>query len=125
MIYAAGKDVAAGFRPLSDEEEARCTNLLEEAAMIIDAYNAKADPDIKKAVSCRMVRRAIGSGNEQSFPMGSNGGTVSALGYSQTWTMPSNASTGELYLSRLEKKLLGVGDRIGTHSPVEELIVND
>lgn len=33
----------------------------------------------------------------------------------------SGGSAGELYLSKLEKKLLGVGNRIGSHSPVEDL----
>lgn len=40
--------------------------------------------------------------------------------YSQSWTMGSG-SAGELYLSKLEKKLLGVGDRIGACSPLEGL----
>ena len=31
----------------------------------------------------------------------------------------SGGSSGELYLSKLEKKLLGGGDRIGAHSPLE------
>ena len=33
----------------------------------------------------------------------------------------SGGSSGELYLSKLEKKLLGVGDKIGAHSPLEDL----
>ncbi len=41
--------------------------------------------------------------------------------YSQTWTM-SGGSVGELYLSKLEKKLLGVGDRIGARSPLEGMV---
>ena len=42
------------------------------------------------------------------------------MGYSQSWTMGSG-SAGELYLSKLEKKLLGIGDRIGARSPLEGL----
>ena len=55
-----------------------------------------------------------------SFPVGSTQGTATALGYSQSWTM-SGGSSGELYLSKLEKKLLGVGSRIGACSPLEDL----
>lgn len=33
----------------------------------------------------------------------------------------SGGSTGELYLSKLEKKLLGVGSRLGARSPLEDL----
>ena len=52
--------------------------------------------------------------------MGSTQGTATALGFSQSWTM-SGGSSGELYLSKLEKKLLGVGSRLGARSPLEDL----
>ena len=52
------------------------------------------------------------------FPLGFTQGTLSAMGYSQSWTM-GTGSSGELYLSKLERRLLGVGDRIGAHSPLE------
>ncbi len=122
MRYAEIEDAAAGFRALTGDEPAKCTALLEEAALIIDAYNADAPAETKKLVSCRMVRRQLGDGGKGAvtFPMGSTQGTASALGYSQSWTM-SGGSAGELYLSKLEKKLLGVGNRIGSHSPVEDL----
>ena len=114
MLYATAEDVAAGFRNLSDDEKDRCVSLLEEAAVIIDAYSAGANADHKKLVSCRMVRRILGDGGGNDaplYPLGSTQGSVSAMGYSQSWTMGSG-SAGELYLSKLEKKLLGVGDRI-------------
>ena len=69
----------------------------------------------------RMVRRQLGEGDDGvAFPMGATQGTATALGYSQSWTM-SGGSTGELYLSKLEKKLLGVGSKLGAHSPLEDL----
>ena len=123
MLYATAEDVAGGFRELSSDEKDRCVSLLEEAAVIIDAYNAEADADRKKLVSCRMVRRILGDsgGNDAPlYPLGSTQGSVSAMGYSQSWTMGSG-SAGELYLSKLEKKLLDVGDRIGARSPLEGL----
>ena len=120
MRYAEAADVAAGFRALSAEEQERCGALLYEAGLIIDAYNAAADVECKRLVSCRMVRRQLGAEGDSSaqFPLGSTQGTMSAMGYSQSWTMGSGSS-GELYLSKLEKKLLGVGNRIGAHSPLE------
>ena len=121
MLYATAEDAAGGFRELNSEEKARCISLLEEAAVIIDAYSAAADADHKKLVSCRMVRRILGDGGGNDaplYPLGSTQGSVSAMGYSQSWTMGSG-SAGELYLSKLEKKLLGVGDRIGARSPLE------
>lgn len=123
MTYAEWLDVEVGFRPLSAEERDRCAALLAEAALIIDAYNPSADADRKRLVSCRMVRRQLGEDDRTggvSFPVGATQGSATALGYSQSWTM-SGGSAGELYLSKLEKKLLGVGSRLGAHSPLEDL----
>ena len=121
MLYAEVQDVEAGFRALSKEEQTRCVALLSEAAVIIDHYNPDADADTKRVVSCRMVRRPLGDGEDGvSFPMGATQGTATALGYSQSWTM-SGGSSGELDLSKLEKKLLGVGSRVGARSPLEDL----
>lgn len=123
MAYAEVKNVESGFRALSKDEQSRCMALLEEAAVIIDSCNADASADAKRLVSCRMVRRQLGEGDSEggvSFPMGSTQGTASALGYSQSWTM-SGGSSGELYLSKLEKQLLGIGNRIGARSPLEDL----
>ena len=121
MAYAEVTDVEAGSRTLSEEEKTLCAHLLEEAATVIDAYNQDAADERKQLVSCRMVRRQLDAGpgaaqNAVTFPMGASQGSASALGYSQTWTM-SGGSVGELYLSKLEKKLLGVGDKIGARSP--------
>ena len=127
MAYAEVTDVEAGFRTLSEEEKTLCAHLLEEAATVIDAYNQDAADERKQLVSCRMVRRQLDAGpgaaqNAVTFPIGASQGAASALGYSQTWTM-SGGSVSELYLSKLEKKLLGVGDKIGARSPVEDLTV--
>lgn len=114
--YATYQDVQAGFRMLTNDEITVCNALLEEAAIIIDSYNKDAVADAKKVVSCRMVRRAIGAG-EGTVPIGSTQGTMTAGPYSQSWTM-SGGSTGELYLSRVDKKLLGVGGMIGCSNPL-------
>jgi hypothetical protein len=47
---------------------------------------------------------------------------MSALGYTQSWTIGASGSAGELYLGKLEKKLLGYGNSIGSYSPTEELV---
>jgi hypothetical protein len=118
--YATVADVQAGLtRQLSTTEQTACQELLEEAAIIIDAYNADAEDDSKKVVSCRMVRRAIGDGGG-SIPMGATQASQSGLGYSESFTFGSG-SAGEVYLSKLEKKLLGLSDRIGARSPLESM----
>jgi len=123
MAYATVQDVKDRItRTLSTTEEGVCANLLDDSAVIIDAYNALAAADAKKIVSCRMVIRALGDG-DSSVPMGATQGSMSGLGYSQSWTISSGGTVGEVYLSKLEKKILGLGDRIGSYSPVQELVV--
>ena len=120
MKYANYEDVESGFRTLTSEERDSCEALLEEAAVIIDTYASGAEADRKKVVSCRMVRRVL-STSSASVPMGATQGTVSAGPYSQTWTLGMGLTMGELYLSKTEKSLLGIGNRIGTHSPLEDM----
>lgn len=123
MAYATYQDVEAGFRTLTSDEIPVCNALLDEAAIIIDAYNVNASADAKKVVSCHMVRRVIGTGTDTA-PMGATQGSMSALGYSQSWAL-SSGSTGELYISKVDKKLLGVSNYIGSYSPIEELVPHD
>ena len=120
--YATVEDVQARMsRTMTEDEQALCEKLLEDAAVIIDVYNIAADSDVKQVVSCRMVIRAMGNGSDSGVPLGATQGSQSALGYSQSWTIGSGGGAGELYLGKLERKLLGCGDRIGSYSPVQEL----
>lgn len=125
MAYATYEDVQARIsRTLTEDEQAICTTLLDDAALIIDAFNDQATLDIKKVVSCRMVIRAMGDGDSAGVPVGATQGSMSGLGYSQSWTI-SSGSVGELYLAKMDKQLLGRGNQIGSYSPVEELVVNE
>ena len=121
MAYATVSDVQSRMtRTMDQAEEATCATLLDDAAVMIDAYNYNARSNAKKVVSCRMVVRALGDGDSNGFPIGATQGSMSGLGYSQSWTN-SAGTNAELYLGRTEKKLLGVGNSIGSYSPVEEL----
>lgn len=121
MAYATTTDVQARTtRTLTDAELAVCTALLDDAGVLIDAVNADASADAKKVVSCRMVLRAIGDGND--IPVGASQGSMSGLGYSQSWTIGNSGAVGELYLTKGDRKYLGVGDHIGSYSPVEGLV---
>ncbi len=120
-MYATVADIQARMtRTLSGDEQTVCMSLLEDVAVLIDAYAPNADSYVKKVVSCRVIIRALGNGGDCTVPVGATQGSLSALGYSQSWTMGSG-STGELYLSREEKRLLGRGNSIGSYSPVEAL----
>lgn len=122
MAYATVEDVQARMiRELSTDEQAVVTTLLDDAAVMIDGYNSDASYDAKTIVSCRMVIRAIGDG-ETGVPMGATQGSMSGLGYSQSWTINSGGTTGELYIGKMEKQILGYGKKIGSYSPVQELV---
>ncbi len=119
MAYATVQDVEAGMvRTLSADEERVCATLLDQAACLIDAYNEDASADTKKIVSVRMTIRALGNDDTMEIPMGASQGSMSGLGYVQSWTMPSGSSVGQIYIDKSEKKMLGVGDKIGASNPL-------
>ena len=115
--YATYEDVQKRLGRTFDTTEIEiCNILLERAALEIDAYNDQASADAKKSVSVEAVARAM---NETSdVPMGASQGSMSAMGYSQSWTMPSGGSVGSVYLSKADKKLLGIGNSIGASNPL-------
>lgn len=119
--YATYTDVQKRLgRTFDASEKDICDILLERAALEIDAYNDQASADVKKSVSVEAVARAM---NESSdVPMGASQGSMSALGYSQSWTMPSGGSVGSVYLSKSDKKLLGIGNSIGASNPLGCLV---
>ena len=122
--YASVADVQDRMtRIMSADERERCETMLEDAAVMIDAYALTAAADAKKIVSCRMVIRARGDGHSAGTPLGATQGSMSALGYTQSWTIGSGGSLGELYFSKGDKQLLGKGNAIGSYSPVQELEV--
>lgn len=119
--YASAEDVQTRLsRTLTASELSRCAVLLEDAAAIIDSAAGSAADDAKKIVSCRMVVRAIGDGMDLGVPVGATQGSMSALGYSQSWTI-NGGSAGELYLTKTDKQILGIGRAIGSRSPLESL----
>lgn len=121
--YATVNDVQnRTLRKLSNDELNLAKKLLQDAAVIIDLYAPGAQADAKKIVSCRMVLRVLGDGEDTGVPVGANQGTQSGLGYSQTWSYPTTGSSGELYLAKMEKQMLKKGNTIGSRSPVEDLV---
>jgi hypothetical protein len=69
-----------------------------------------------------MVLRTLGDGGAGGVPIGAQQGSMSALGYSQSWTIGSTGAAGELYLNKSDRRILGLGNSIGSYSPVEELV---
>ena len=124
MAYATVADVQERLAwTMSEDQENICSFLLDDAAVLIDAAALNASDEAKKVVSCRMVIRALGDGGDAGgVPMGATQGSMSALGYSQSWTIGSGGATGELYLGKTDRQILGLGNQIGSYSPVQELV---
>lgn len=126
-MYATVSDVTVrlGGRSLTEAEEQLVEALLEDAAALIDATAPNASTAAKKTVSSQMVVRAFSerreSGDGGGYPIGASQGSMGGLGYQQSWTISSGGSVGELYLSKADKLLLGIGDMIGSHSPLEDM----
>ena len=91
---------------------------------MIDVAAFSAPASAKKIVSCRMVIRALGDGSASGYPIGASQGSMSGLGYSQSWTV-SGGSAGELYISKADRQLLGLSNSVGSYSPVQELATQD
>ena len=126
MAYATYSDVEARTgKAFTETEQTTCTSLLGRAALMIDSYSAASDKsdDVKKEVSVNMVSRVMGSSSD--IPIGATQGSQSGLGYSESWTISSGGSVGELYFGKDDKRLLGIGNRIGSYSPVEELACSE
>jgi len=123
VTYASVQDIEDRIlRDLSSDEEAVAGVLLQDAAVLIDAASPNASADAKKVVSCRIVIRALGDGNSAGVPLGATQGSMSALGYTQSWTIGSGGGAGEIYLSKTDRQLLGTGNSIGSYSPTQELV---
>lgn len=122
MAYATADDVAARLgRELTETEEDFVEVQLDDAAVIIDSVAQNASDDAKKIVSCRMVIRTMAGEGQNGVPVGATQGSMTAIGYTQSWTISGGGSAGELYLSKQDKRILGAGDAIGSYSPVQEL----
>ena len=125
MAYATVEDVQARIDyTLTESQERICESLLDDAGILIDSYKPSAEAEAKKVVSCRMVIRALGTDSSSAtVPIGATQGSMSALGYSQSWTVGAGGSVGELYMSKTEKHMLGSDNAVGSYSPVQELVV--
>lgn len=121
--YATVSDVQARLTYTMDTAQSNlCSTLLDDAAVMIDAVASSASADAKKIVSCRMVIRAMGDGSGDGVPLGATQGSMSALGYTQSWTIGSGGGSGELYIGKADRQLLGLSNSVGSYSPVMELV---
>ena len=108
MAYATYQDVEARWRPLSTEEQERCSVLLDDAAAVLDSLCKvdaadDAQAELLDMVSCNMVIRCMSAAADA---FGVSQQSMTAGPYTQQWTY-SNPS-GDMYLTKMEKRLLGI-----------------
>lgn len=112
MVYATVDDLAARWRPLTPEESERAAVLLDDAAVRLDAACPPSDSptaqelSARKIVSCEMVKRAMAASGAAEG-IGVTSVQMGAGPYQQT-TQFANP-TGDLYLTKGDRSLLGCG----------------
>lgn len=120
MAFADVSDLESRWRELSTEEEARANVLLGDASAMLSALVDVDDEDDEQAallnmVTCDMVIRAMSATSMDTY--GVSQSAITAGPYTQSFSY-SNPS-GDMYLTRLEKRLLGITTSyIGTIRPM-------
>lgn len=109
MAYAEVSDIEARWRTLTETEQTRASVLIDDASAMLDSLVAVDDSDeqqaaLLKTVCCSMVIRAMSATEADSFGVSQT--SMTAGPYSQSWTY--NNPSGDMYLTRMEKRLLGI-----------------
>lgn len=109
MAYATIEELEERWRDLSESERKRAAVLLEDAAVILDdlmaRYHLRADGRTEKLryISCMMVRRSMASGVEGDYT------SISRTAGSFTEQLSPANPSGDMYLTKSERQLLGCG----------------
>ena len=118
MAFATVQDLIDRWRELTEDEEAKASVLLDDAAVYLSAL-VTVDPENEqqasalKIVSCNIVRRMM---NVTDDMYGVSEATMTADIYSQRYSF-SNPS-GNMYITKAEKRLLGIGGTLTNIRPV-------
>lgn len=115
MAYATVEELEARWRTLTTAEKARAGTLLDDAAVRLDVTCAPSDPvtdqeaAARKIVSCEMVKRAMASpGGIDNVGVTQYSETTGPFTDQRTFANP----TGDLYLTKADKALLGCGRQV-------------
>ncbi len=109
MAYATVSDIESRWRALSQDEQSRASVLIDDASAMLTAL-VDVDPDdseqaqLLKQVCCSMVIRAMSATEVDTF--GASQMSMTAGPYTQSWNYAN--PSGDMYLTRLEKRLLGI-----------------
>lgn len=109
MAYAEVSDIESRWRELSTTEQSRASVLIDDASAMLTALVAIDSDDSEQAqllkqVCCSMVIRAMSATEADAF--GASQMSMTAGPYTQSWNYAN--PSGDLYITRLEKRLLGI-----------------
>ena len=124
MAFAEVSDIEARWRSLSTDEKSRAGVLIEDASAMLSALvdvdaNDQQQAELLNTVCCNMVIRAMAQSNMDTF--GVSQSAITAGPYTQSFSY-SNPS-GDMYLTKLEKKLLKVS--IGYIGSIRPMMAGD
>ena len=110
MAFATYTDVEARWRTLTAAEQAKANTLLDDASNVlstlvtVDATDEQ-QAKILKQVCCSMVIRSMVAGASDAFGVEELQATMGPFSQTAQFSNPN----GDLYLTKLERKLLGIG----------------
>lgn len=113
-VYATVEDIEAGWRTLTDEERLAAEQGIEDASVILETLLTRrgidpttVDQDVARIVTRNMVRRSLPDPESvATVPDGVKSQQISVDIFQRSLTFAS--PTGEVYLTKLEKTMLGL-----------------
>lgn len=121
MLFADVSDLEARWHTLDESEAAKAETLLSDASAILARLIGEIDisdtdyMQLLKQVCCNMVIRAMSATESDNYGVDSM--SMTAGPYSQSWNY--NNPTGDMYLTKLEKRMLGItSSYIGSIRPM-------
>ena len=110
MAFATYRDIEARWRPLNSAEQSVADTLLEDAANVLSSLVDVDDGDAKQAallkqVSCSMVIRSMLASSSDAFGVDELSASMGPFGQTAHFSNPN----GDMYLTKIEKRLLGIG----------------
>ena len=111
MAYADVSDLEVRWRTLTDDEQERAEALLDDASAMLDAYITVDETDeqqmkLLKIVVCNIVERAMSTAADDGDLFGVTQQSITAGPYAKTFSYAN--PTGDLYITKAEKRLLGI-----------------
>ena len=112
--FATHKDIEARWRTLTADEQNRADTLLEDASAVLSTLVTVDEEDedqaaILKQVCCHMVMRSMIASASSAYGVDELQASMGPFGQTAHFANPN----GDMYLTKIERKLLGIGSGKG------------